>query len=416
MKNAAIIVTIGDELLIGQTVDTSSAWISQELNKIGVRILRHTSIPDTEQAIVNTLDDYIPQAGLIILTGGLGPTNDDITKLTLSNYFGSMLRVNDTVLEQIKILYAKRLRPFHLESIQKQAEVPDYCTILMNQLGTAPGMWFEQGDCIVVSLPGVPFEMQHLMQQQVIPRLKSRLNTYHILHHTLIITGIGETAIAEKIEDIEQSLPPALHLAYLPAPGMVKLRLSIEGPEWNQLQEKVNEYATRITERLGDHVMATKDIALEELLKELLLARKFTLALAESCTGGYLAHRITNISGSSMFFKGGLVTYANQAKRRLLQVTKETLNTDGAVSEATVIQMARQARKLLKADISLSISGILGPDGGTPAKPVGTVWMALSTKGKVVTRQFIFPYGRLQNKEMAANTALSMLIRYLKEH
>lgn len=415
MINTAIIITIGDELLIGQTIDTNSAWIAKELNKAGIEVLQRIAIADEQQAIIKALDENIPQTGLIIMTGGLGPTSDDITKPTLSHYFGGHLTLNKTVFAHIQALYKKRDRPVLIEQVKKQAEIPDYCTLLMNKIGTAPGMWFEKEDCIIISLPGVPFEMAHIMEAEALPRLKTRRTGWHIVHQHLVTAGVGESIIAEKIKDLEAALPEEIHIAYLPSPGMVKIRLSSSGSNEETLRAATQKHSNIIAERLGHMVVAREDISLEEVLQQLILRKNYTLGLAESCTGGLVSNRITNIPGSSRFFKGALITYANQAKRRLLLVPKTTLKTQGAVSEATVIQMAEQARKTLKSTIALSISGILGPDGGNDIKPAGTVWMALAAKGsKTMTQKFYFPYGRLQNKEMAANAALVLLIQFLK--
>src|SRR5690606_746487 len=229
MKATAIIITIGDELLIGQTIDTNSAWIAKELNKLGINLIRRIAVADKEDAINNALDESIPQADIIIMTGGLGPTSDDITKPTLSKYFGGELKINETVFQHIKTMYAQRQKPYPIKSIAHQSQVPDYSTILMNRIGTAPGMWFEKNNCIIISLPGVPFEMQHLMKEEVLPRLSCRFANHYIIHHTLVVAGMAETAIADKIENIEKHLPQDIHLAYLPSPGIVKLRLTCEG-------------------------------------------------------------------------------------------------------------------------------------------------------------------------------------------
>lgn len=408
MSYNSIIITIGDELLIGQTIDTNSAWIAQELNKTGINVKRRIAVADEKRAIAEVLDESIPFADIIFLTGGLGPTADDITKPLLSDYFGGKLIVNETVLQHVKQIFSKRNRPF-LERNLKQAEVPDNCQVLFNRMGTAPGMWFEKDNCIVISLPGVPFEMQTIVSEEVLPRLKERFQGNYIVHKTLMTIGVGESFIADTIEDIETSLPPHIHLAYLPTPGFVKLRLTSEGTDKAAIEKEVNIRAELITQRLGKVVAAAEDIPLEEIVARAMKEHRLTLGLAESCTGGYVANRITNVAGSSSFFKGSIVSYANEVKENILLVPKSTLETVGAVSKETVIQMAEQARKVLNVDIALSISGILGPGGATPEKPVGLVWMAIASKDKTEYKEFHFFYDRPRNKEMAANAALNMI-------
>ena len=414
MSYQSIIITIGDELLIGQTIDTNSAWIAQQLNQIGINVKRRIAIGDERNAIAEALDETIPQANIIFLTGGLGPTADDITKPLLSDYFGGKLVVNETVLQHVKQIFSKRNRPF-LERNLAQAEVPDNCQILFNRMGTAPGMWFEKDGCIVISLPGVPFEMQTIVSEEVMPRLREQFKDRHIIHKTLISVGVGESFIADKIEDIETALPSHIHLAYLPTPGFVKLRLTTEGVDRQALQAEIDIRAELIRQRLGNIIAASEDIPLEEIVARLMIENRLTLGLAESCTGGYLANRLTNIAGSSAFFKGSVVTYANEIKERILDVPLQILQTEGAVSEATVKQMATAARHLMQSDIALSISGILGPGGATPDKPVGLVWMAVADKSRVLTKKFNFFYDRLRNKEMAANAALDMIRLFVQE-
>jgi nicotinamide-nucleotide amidase len=412
---SSIIITIGDELLIGQTIDTNSAWIAQQLNKKGINIKRRIAVADEKQAIATTLDESIPQADIIFLTGGLGPTSDDITKPMLSEYFGAELVVNETVLEHVKQIFSKRNRPF-LERNLKQAEVPENCIVLFNRMGTAPGMWFEKDNCIIVSLPGVPFEMQTIVTEEVLPRLQDRFKGNHIVHKTLMAVGVGESFIADKIADIESALPPSIHLAYLPSPGYVKLRLTSEGEDQAEITRQVDIRADLLQQRLGNIIAAKEDISLEEIVARMMKEQRLSLGLAESCTGGYLANRITDIAGSSAFFKGSIVSYANEVKENILLVRKETLETVGAVSKETVIQMAEEARKVLHVDIALSISGILGPGGATAEKPVGLVWMAIAGKGKAtISKEFRFFYDRPRNKEMAANSALNMIRLFISE-
>jgi nicotinamide-nucleotide amidase len=411
----SIIITIGDELLIGQTIDTNSAFIAQQLNKSGIQVKKRIAVGDNRDAIVDALNESIPNADIVFLTGGLGPTADDITKPLLSEYFGGKLMVNETVLAHVRQIFSRRNRPF-LERNLKQAEVPENCQVLFNRLGTAPGMWFEKDNCTIISLPGVPFEMQTIMEEEVIPRLKERFKGYYIYHKTLMTVGIGESFIAEKILDIEISLPADIHLAYLPTPGFVKLRLTTEGTDKAKMEHEVGIRAQMIQQRLGNYVAATEDISLEDIVANALKEHRLTLSLAESCTGGYVANKITNLAGSSAYFKGSIVSYANEVKENLLNVTHETLITVGAVSEATVKQMAEKARETLKSDIALSISGILGSGGATNEKPVGLVWMAICNKNITTTKEFNFFYDRLRNKELASNAALNMIRMFIMEH
>ncbi|MFT4060728.1 MAG: CinA family nicotinamide mononucleotide deamidase-related protein [Edaphocola sp.] len=413
MSYAAIIVTIGDELLIGQTIDTNSAWIAQHLNKLGINVTRRIAIADTQEAIAAMLDESIPMARLVILTGGLGPTADDVTKPALNNYFGGNMVVNETVLEHVRQIFAKRNRPF-LEANLKQAEVPDACTVLFNRMGTAPGMWFEKGDTIIVSLPGVPFEMETIMTEEALPRIQALFKGNYMVHKTLVTAGVGESFLAEKIKDIETALPKEIHLAYLPGLGFVKLRLTGESADGQALQSSIATHSQLLVQRLGNVVASEEDETLANIVAKKLLEHRLTFGTAESCTGGYLGSLLTNIAGSSAFYKGSVVGYANETKEAVLKVSAQTLETEGAVSEATVIQMAEHARSLLCTDIAVATSGILGPDGGTAHKPVGTVWMAVSNGKRTVAKLHQFHYDRLRNKEMAANAAFNLVRLFIE--
>lgn len=408
MAFQSIIITIGDELLIGQTIDTNAAWIAKQLNAQGINVLRRYTVADEKSEILNALELAIKDADLVLLTGGLGPTADDITKPALNEYFGGTMVVNETVLQHIKQIFAKRNKPF-LDKNRKQAEVPDVAQILFNSMGTAPGMWFEKDNTIIISMPGVPFEMQDILQAEALPRIAERLKGAEIFHRTIITVGVGESFIAEKISDIEAALPPEIHLAYLPSPGLVKLRLTSSGTNREELTRAVLVRSKLIEDRLGDIVAAVEDIELEEILVRLLKEHRMTLGLAESCTGGYIAHRITNVAGSSEVLKGSIVSYSNKVKETILGVTQDTLQTVGAVSEETVLQMAKQAREVLDVDIALSVSGILGPGGATTEKPVGLVWMAVATANETFARSFNFHYDRIRNKEMAAHAAMNLV-------
>ncbi len=411
LAHQSVIITIGDELLIGQTIDTNSAWIAQKLNAEGINVLQRIAIGDETDAIKEALDDALTRAKIIFLTGGLGPTADDVTKPTLAAYFNSPLLTNEKVREHIKGLFQQRNRPI-LEGNLKQADVPENCTVLFNMMGTAPGMWFEWKDCVIIALPGVPFEMRSIMEQEVMPRLRKRFRDASIIHSTMVCLGLGESVIAERIKDIESSLPAHIRLAYLPAQGFVKLRLTGTGHENQDLREEIFAWRDRIQQRLGYFVAATEDVLPEEIVAQVLTEKGQSLGLAESCTGGCIANKITNIGGSSSFFKGSVVSYANEVKTNILKVPATILNTVGAVSQETVIQMAEEARKVLKTDIALSISGILGPTGATPEKPVGLVWMAITDGQKTISKKYQLMYDRLNNKEMAANIALNLIRLY----
>ncbi len=407
----AFIITIGDELLIGQTIDTNSAYIARELNKLGINVQSRIAIADNATAIGEALDDTIPRADIIFLTGGLGPTADDITKPTLAAYFNMPLVTDEKILVHIRHLFA-HVNRVPLPGNLKQAEVPAGCQVLFNRLGTAPGMWFEKDDCIIISLPGVPMEMKSILHDETLHRLENQFRGSVIIHKTMITLARGESNIAEKIKDIEASLPSHIHLAYLPAPGLVKLRLtsSSTGIGKEELEKETGYWQEAIYQRLGNIVIAAlEDLAPEEIIARLMESKKMSLGLAESCTGGYIAHKITDVPGSSSFFKGCIVSYHNQVKSDLLGVPDSVLQTNGAVSEQTVVQMAEEARRILDTDIALSVSGILGPGGGSPDKPVGLVWMAVADQQRTIARSFNLIYDRVHNKEMAAHLGFNLI-------
>lgn len=411
MNITATIITIGDELLIGQVIDTNSAWIAKHLNVLGIDVLRRVAVGDTRDAIINALDEALRSAQIIIITGGLGPTADDITKPLLNEYFGGTMIVDQHVLEHVKNIFSRRNRPF-LERNAKQAEVPDVCTVLYNNMGTAPGMWFEKGDKVVVALPGVPFEMVHIMETAVLPGLKNRFSSDALLHRSLITAGEGESFIAESIKDIEDALPAHIRLAYLPGAGMVKLRLTGRGANEHLLVAELEGYQQQLAERLGKIVVAWEDIPLEEMLDRWLAANNRTLGLAESCTGGLLAHHITQVSGASVCFRGGIVCYSREIKQAVLGVLPETLQEYGAVSEQTAIEMAKGALRVLGSDYAFAITGVMSgadPDGKVD---VGTVWMAVAHKDEVRTKKMWFPYDRARNKEMAVSMAMQMMLKF----
>jgi nicotinamide-nucleotide amidase len=408
----ASIITIGDELLIGQTIDTNSAFIAQELNKIGIWVRRRVAVGDDWDEIWKALDEESEESKIIIITGGLGPTADDITKPLLCRYFGGKLVVNETVLQHVKDLFTQLNRPL-IERNLKQAEVPDVCTVLNNPRGTAPGMLFEKNKKYYFSLPGVPYEMKGLMTDEVIPRLKESVELPAVVHKTIFTAGQGESYIAETIKDVETSLPSHIKLAYLPGFGMVKLRLTARGDNKEVLEKELTPYADKLKELLKDFVVTDADESLETVLGKILKTKNKTMATAESCTGGYIAHLITSVPGSSAYYKGSVVSYANETKENILGVKPETLASVGAVSEETVLQMVKGVIKKLNVDYAVATSGIMGPDGGTAEKPVGTVWIGVGNKEKAEAKKFTFRFDRGRNIEQTALTALNMLRKFI---
>ena len=416
MKNVnASIITIGDELLIGQTIDTNSAWIGQELNKIGVWLKRRVAVGDVWDDIWNALDAESKESDIIIITGGLGPTADDITKPLLCKYFGGKLIVNEDVLTHVKYLFDKVYRrpgPM-LERNLKQAEVPDVCMVLHNARGTAPGMWFEKDGKIYVSLPGVPHEMKGLMINEVLPRIPKHFQLPFIIHRTAFTMGTGESMIAEKIKDFETGLPGHIKLAYLPGYGMVKLRLTAKGDDKEKMEKELDDKFSVLKELVNEWLVTDKDENLATVVIKILKEKNKTIGTAESCTGGYIAHLITSNPGSSVGYKGSIISYANDVKENILGVADKTLRTVGAVSEETVIQMVKGAIEKLNVDFAVATSGIMGPDGGTDEKPVGTVWIGAGNKGKVQTAKLAFRFDRERNIEMTSHTALNFLRKFI---
>ncbi len=410
----AEIITIGDEILIGQIVDTNSAWMAQKLNDVGIQIKQITSVSDDQKHILNSLKLAASHADIILITGGLGPTKDDITKKTLTEYFNVGMHEDEIALENVKRIFARFNSPL-LDVNIRQAEVLENCITLQNKNGTAPGMWIEHEGKIYISMPGVPFEMMYLMEEEVIPRIISSYKLPSIVHHTILTAGLGESFLANKIEDIENLLPSHIKLAYLPKLGMVRLRLSAYGSDKTVLEKEISLYASQIVNRVGEYVISEVDIPLEKVILDFMEARGLTLATAESCTGGYISHLITQHPGCSRVFLGGAVSYSYELKQIMLGVTPKTLAKYGAVSEETVKEMALGAVKTYKCDYSIAVSGIAGPDGGMPDKPVGTVWIAVANKTKTITQKYQFGNRRAQNIERSAINALVLLFKLLKE-
>lgn len=410
----AEIITIGDEILIGQIVDTNSAWMARQLNAAGIKVKQITSVSDDADHIIEALGQAEQRAKIILITGGLGPTKDDITKYTLAKYFNMGIRRDAGVLAQVEEIFRRFNRPM-IESNIRQADVPDGCTVIPNKNGTAPCMWFEREGTIFVSMPGVPFEMMYLMDEEILPRLKQAFELPFIYHKTILTANLGESFLAQQIEEIEDSLPATIKLAYLPKLGQVRLRLSTSGTDEAQLKEEVEVYAQQIIAKIKPYIVAEDDIAIEKAILDLMDKNGLTLSTAESCTGGYIAQLITQHPGCSSVYAGGAVVYSYELKQSVLGVKAETLEKYGAVSEQTVKEMASGAITHFNTDYSVAVSGIAGPDGGTADKPVGTVWIAVANRNGVVAKLFTFGSKRAQNIERSAIAALTMILNLLKE-
>nr|NQU94166.1 competence/damage-inducible protein A [Bacteroidota bacterium] len=404
----AEIITIGDELLIGQVVDTNSAWMAEKLNSIGIKVVQITSISDNREQILQTLKEASSRADIILITGGLGPTRDDITKQTLCEYFNTNLQFNEDAYKNVKNLFIQR--GFKVTEInRKQAEIPASCIPIQNINGTAPGMWFEKDGKIYVSMPGVPFEMKPMVTNHILPRLAEQFNSSYILHKTILTQGVGESFLAKTIEEWEDRLPPNMKLAYLPQPGLVRLRITAVGDNREELETQVEDQCVQVRPLIPDLIFGYDTDTMEGVIGSLLVGQGKTVSTAESCTGGVLAHKITSVPGSSAYFMGSVVAYDNRVKVSVLNVDEQLIDQHGAVSEAVVCQMAEGVRKLLKTDFALATSGIAGPDGGTEQKPVGTTWIALASPEKVIAKKFLFGEHRGRNIKKASLAALNIL-------
>ncbi len=402
------IISIGDELLIGQTINTNAGWMGQELNKIGVDVHQVTVITDNEQHIRKALDESRKRVDLVLVTGGLGPTKDDITKTTLADYFHTRLIENVEVLAIIKErLKARKLEMNKLN--RKQALVPENATIFLNNWGTAPGMWFEDKGTVFVSMPGVPGEMKGLMTEYILPAVAENFNPPVILHKTLLTLGSIEARLADLLEDFENELPAGIKLAYLPTSPIIKLRLSARGKDRSHLETLIGEQVKKLYQIIPDLIFGTEPDSLEEIVGKLLSERKQSLSTAESCTGGNISHLITSVPGSSEYFKGAVVAYANEVKINTLNVPSELIEKQGAVSKEVVLQMAKNVKELFQTDYSIAISGIAGPSGGTPEKPVGTTWLAIAGPDNIIAYRLNLGGERGRNIHMASLNALNLL-------
>ena len=412
MQQYCTIITIGDELLIGQVIDTNSAWMAQQLNGIGMHVKERISVGDVWHDIWVAPDDAARQSKLVLITGGLGPTADDITKPLLCTYFGGNMVVNEEALSNVKAIMARLKRPL-IERNLKQSEEPDVCTVIQNKRGTAPGMWFEKEGVIFVSMPGVPFEMKGMMTDYVLPQVAQRLQLPTIAHRTLLTAGVGESFLAEMIEPWESKLPPHLKLAYLPNYGMVRLRLSGWGNNAQALQAEVNGQFEKLKELVAQHLITDEDKPLELALMQRLQQIGHTFCTAESCTGGYIASQVTKHPGASNTFWGSIVSYDNSIKINVLGVSNDSINQEGAVSQTVVEQMVQGALKTCNTHYAIAVSGIMGPNGGSPQKPVGTVWIAVGNAQRAVSRSFHFRFDRQRNIELTTANALLMLWQFL---
>ncbi len=405
----AELLTIGDEILYGQIVDTNSQWMSVELDKVGIKIVRKTSVGDVESEILTAFAEAEKRADIILITGGLGPTSDDLTKPLLAKYFNCEMKMHEEALEELTAFFRSRGREL-TETIKLQAILPVCCTKITNVIGTAPGMWFEKSGKVFMAMPGVPHEMKRMMTDLVIPALKQKFKTPVIVHKVIRTVGIGESILADKIEAWEKALPAHVKLAYLPGIGEVKLRITGVGDDENKLKNEVEKLSDQVLPLVSEYTYGFGEDPLQAAIGKLLVEKKLTLSVAESCTGGYLSHLITSVPGSSAYFLGGMVPYDYQIKMRQLGVKPEILEQYGAVSEPTIIEMANIVRAKFNTDIGVATSGIAGPGGATPEKPVGLVWIAYSDKHHTVTRKLQLSTDRLLNIK-AASVAVLNLIR-----
>ncbi len=406
----ATIISIGDELLIGKVINTNASYLAEKLNTLGIKVNEILSIGDDRLAIINSLKKAHQSSEIILLTGGLGPTSDDITKPALCDFFNTKLVLNSKVLEQIKIFVEKRKGVLNKQN-ESQAYIPENCVPLDNSLGTAPGLFFEKEGHLFFALPGVPFEMRKIFEHEVVPIIKNRFNISHIYHRTILTTGIAESRLAEIISDWERSLPSQVKLAYLPSPGIVKLRLSVynhsEGAELIRFAEE------KLKPLISTFIFGYDDENLEGKIGELLLSHKATLSTAESCTGGNIAATIISVPGASAYFKGGIIAYSNELKINELKVNPEIIEQHGAVSEPTVVEMVKGCLEKYKSHYALAITGIAGPQGGSIEKPVGTVWIAVATNQNIKTERFQFADDRIRNIQRSTIAALNMLRKFI---
>lgn len=406
------IITIGDEILIGQIVDTNSAWMARQLNLQGAEVVEVSSVSDTREGILKGLKSAEENADIILMTGGLGPTKDDITKKVIAEHFGTGMHFHDETWERIQRMFKKWGRE-PIDAHRNQCFMPQNAEILTNRMGTAPGMWFSEKGKIYVSMPGVPYEMKYLMENEVLPKLKETFPADPIEHRTILTVGEGESRIAARIESVEENLPENIKLAFLPGLGRVRLRLTGRGKNEALLREQLDAEKAKIEAIIPELIFGYENETLEAKLGEMLKERGLTFATAESCTGGHIGHLITTVPGSSAYFLGGIISYSNEMKMQQLGVRKETLEAHGAVSEEVVKEMSAGVLSRVGADVAFSISGIMGPGGGSEEKPVGTVWMSVGDKNQIVTEKIQIGKDRLKNIQYASVKALDLVRRFL---
>ena len=410
----AEVITIGDEILYGQILDTNSQWISQRLDEMGIKVRRKFSISDQSEIIQDAIDESLQRSDIVLITGGLGPTKDDLTKKALSEYFEMPLVLHDSALEDIEAIFKKFGKEVN-DLNRQQAYLPEGCQKITNERGTAPGMWFQRDRKVIVSMPGVPMEMKAMMSKSVLPKMKKNFRLPVIVHKVIRTIGLGESWLSEIIADWEDQLPDHLALAYLPGKAQVRLRLTGVGKDAQTLESEMEQQIVEVMPLIDQYVFGFGDIEIEDAVGELLKSQSLSVATCESCTGGYLAHRLTSVAGSSEYYHGSTVAYHNDVKRMSVGVRERTLEQCGAVSEETAIEMAVGIRKKYKTDIGVSTTGIAGPDGGTEEKPVGTVWLAISFGRETHTRKLQLPGDRIYNIELTAIHALNFLRQTLKD-
>jgi len=408
----AEIITIGDELLLGQVIDTNSSWLGQELNQLGIMVHYKSAVRDSKDAILEALSDATKRSDVVIITGGLGPTKDDITKHTICEFFNTELILNESVLSFVQQIFINRNLPM-LDSNNQQAMVPKNCEVLWNKNGTAPGMWFHENNTVYISMPGVPFEMKTIFAEEAIPKLQSTFSFPSIVHRTILTCSIGESFLAKKIAKLEDALPSHIHLAYLPSVGAVRLRFSAYGDDKNKLEHELSIIINELYKQIGEYIYGENLETLPQVLGKLLAQKNATLTTAESCTGGYLAHQITSVSGSSAYYIGSILAYHNRIKENFLKVPTQILIDHGAVSEACVKSMAENARKIMQTDYAIATSGVAGPTGGTTEKPVGTVWIAVAGPNQTTATVFNMGDNRERTIERTALMGMDMLRKIL---
>lgn len=409
------IIAIGDELLIGQVTDTNSGWIAREMSVYGWELQKVQVVPDNADAIKKAIDIAYEESDVVLATGGLGPTKDDITKTTLCDYFGGGLIFDDATLANVLEVVEKRHLKLN-EYTRNQAYVPSSCEVVQNEVGTAPILWFEKDEKVLVSMPGVPFEMQHMMKKVLIPKLvKKTHDNMHLQYRTFIVIDIIESLLAMQLDGFEKELPEYMHLAYLPTPGLIRLRLTGACEDESLLSANMDKFSAKLHELVGDKIICDEDMPLAQILGKKLLEKGMTVASAESCTGGNIAHEITRIAGSSSYFKGSVVSYANEVKINVLNVSLADIDVHGVVSEPVVQQMVSGVCKVMNTDCAISTSGIAGPGGAEPGKPVGTVWIAAKAVDNVVSQCFHFPGDRERVISRATNEGIKMLLKLLND-